>query len=240
MMEFCRSVPDERLAFDTFVVGACNAEAFSAAKSAAAGEQHGLLVLWSGAGLGKTHLLRAIAAQAQKRLPTEQVVYLQTDTYIAELIAAIRADARAAFADQYRKAAVFLLDDIQSAAGKEQTQQELGALLTALQGKGCTVVLTSDRPPEELGACFAKMLAGCRAVKLREADTATRLDIVRHKAAEWGFALQEEELCCIAEKITGSVCRMEGVLRRIMALRELGAEDVCVEGVVEDVKRTTV
>jgi len=239
MMELAR---EKRFTFDTFVVGPSNEEAFRAAKRAAAGESHGPLVLCGATGLGKTHLLRSIAAQACTRLPPEQVVYLRIDDFIAELVTALRSDTYGVFAGQYRKASVFLLDDIQFIAGKEQTQKELSALLAALREKGCSVVLTSDRPLGELRyleAYLAESFAGCLVTEIREADAPTRLEIVRRKAKERGLALQEEELRCIAEHITGSVRRMEGVLSRIEALRELSGSDVCVERVVEDMKRIT-
>ncbi len=141
-----------KFTFDSFVVGDSNMVAYNAAQAVAAGfdEYCNPLVIYGNPGLGKTHLLNAIAFAVSASEPDAQVVCIKGDEFTNELVGAIRDDTNAQFRDKYRNASVFLMDDVQFIAGKKQTQEEFFNTFDALYQNGSSIVITMDRPPREL------------------------------------------------------------------------------------------
>lgn len=138
--------------FETYVVGPQNKLAFAAAKAVTEkpGENYNPLFIYGDSGLGKTHLLYAIANALRKKRPDARIVYVKGDDFTNELIASIRENRNAEFREKYRQTDILLMDDIQFIAGKIQTQEEFFHTFNTLYESGRQIVLTSDRPPKEI------------------------------------------------------------------------------------------
>ena len=138
--------------FETYVVGPQNKLAYAAAKSVAEkpAESYNPLFIYGDSGLGKTHLLYAIAHLVNRRRPEARIVYIKGDDFTNELVSSIRENRNAEFREKYREATVLLVDDIQFIAGKIQTQEEFFHTFNTLYESGKQIVLTSDRPPREM------------------------------------------------------------------------------------------
>ena len=141
-----------QFSFDSFVVGSSNrfAHAAAIAVATAPAERYNPLLLYGQSGLGKTHLLYAIANEIRKKHPEFNIVYLKGDQFTNELIAAIREGKNVEFRSKYRNADLFLMDDIQFIAGKESTEEEFFHTFNTLYEAHKQIVLTSDRPPQEM------------------------------------------------------------------------------------------
>lgn len=140
----------EAFTFETYVVGPQNKLAFAAAKAVTEkpGENYNPLFIYGDSGLGKTHLLYAIANALRKKRPEARIVYVKGDDFTNELIASIRENRNAEFREKYRQTDILLMDDIQFIAGKIQTQEEFFHTFNTLYESGRQIVLTSDRPPK--------------------------------------------------------------------------------------------
>ena len=138
--------------FGTYVVGPQNKMAYAAARAVAEkpAEHYNPLFIYGDSGLGKTHLLYAIAHQVRSRQPDARIVYIKGDDFTNELIASIREGKNAEFREKYRQTTLLLVDDIQFIAGKKQTQEEFFHTFNTLYESGRQIVLTSDRPPREM------------------------------------------------------------------------------------------
>ena len=138
--------------FETYVVGPSNKLAYAAAKAVAErpAENYNPLFIYGDSGLGKTHLLYAIAHQVMRKDKDAKIVYIKGDDFTVELVNAIREGKNPEFREKYRQASLLLVDDIQFIAGKQQTQEEFFHTFNALYEAGKQIVLTSDRPPREM------------------------------------------------------------------------------------------
>ena len=138
--------------FETYVVGPQNKLAYAAARAVAdkPAENFNPLFIYGDSGLGKTHLLYAIAHQVKRKREDLRIVYIKGDDFTNELIASIREGSNAEFREKYRQAGILLVDDIQFIAGKKQTQEEFFHTFNTLYESGRQIVLTSDRPPREM------------------------------------------------------------------------------------------
>ena len=228
----------DRFTFSTFVVGDSNRMAYNAAQAVAAGfdKYCNPLVVYGDSGLGKTHLLHAIAAAVEASDPDAEIVCLKGDAFTNELVEAIHASTGAQFREKYRHAAVFLMDDVQFIAGKKQTQEEFFNTFEALYESGCSIVLTMDRPPREVSRLeerIASRFEGGLMVEIREPDYETRLEIVKRKAEERGLALSAEDAAQIAGRVTGSIRQIEGILNKLRILA--GEDTLSVETVMKTV-----
>ena len=202
------------------MVGESNQLAYRAAQMVAAGfdEYCNPLILYGDPGLGKTHLLHAIASAVSKSDPDAEIVCLKGDEFTNEMIEAIRTGSNVEFREKHRNAAVFLMDDVQFIAGKKQTQEEFFHTFDALCRNGCSIVLTMDRCPRELHTLEKRLVSrfeGGLTVKISEPEHDTRLEIVRRKAVERGLDLQPEEVEYVASMVEGSIRRLEGVLNQL-------------------------
>ncbi len=228
-----------KFTFDSFVVGDSNQLAYNAAQAIAAGfaEYCNPLVIYGNPGLGKTHLLHAIATAASASAPDLEIVSVKGDEFTNELVEAIRANNTARFREKYRRASIFLMDDVQFIAGKKQTQEEFFNTFDALYEDGCSIVITMDRPPWELVRLEERItnrFAGGLTVKIAEPEYETRLEIVKMKAKGRGLQLSQEDLQYIAERVTGSVRQIEGVLNKLKVSADYKVA-LCVKDVVDSV-----
>jgi len=229
-----------RFTFESFVVGESNRMAYQTACAVAAGEDEycNPLVLYGRPGLGKTHLLHAIAYSVSAADPDAEVVCLKGDEFTNDLVDAIREDKNAAFREKYRNADVFLMDDVQFIAGKKQTQEEFFNTFDALYQNGCSIVITMDRPPRELSRLEERIMSrfeGGLMIEIGEPEHDTRMEIIRQKAEERRLRLTETEIEYIAGRVTGSVRQLEGILNRLKAFVGSGEASLPVREIVEGV-----
>lgn len=227
--------------FETYVVGPQNKLAYAAAKSVAEkpAESYNPLFIYGDSGLGKTHLLYAIAHLVKKRRPEARIVYIKGDDFTNELVSSIRENRNAEFREKYREATVLLVDDIQFIAGKIQTQEEFFHTFNTLYESGRQIVLTSDRPPREMTQLEDRLQTRFEwglMVDVAPPDFETRLAIIKNKAALLGVQLPDDISSFIAENLTANVRQIEGALNKLLAYRDLLGNQVDGEAVSRAVK----
>jgi chromosomal replication initiator protein len=215
--------------FGEFIVGSGNRLAHASALACVdkPGEAYNPLVLYGGVGVGKTHLLQAIGQEAIEQ-GRGYVLYATSETFTNELIHAIREGSTGAFRERYRSVDYLLLDDIQFIAGKEATQEEFFHTFNALHQSGKQIVLTCDRPPQELRVLEDRLrsrFAWGLLADMQPPDLETRIAIVRSKASLRCRRLPETVLNLLATRAGKNVRELEGALNRILARADmLGTE----------------
>lgn len=233
----------EEYTFDTFVVGSSNKFAYSAAQAVAdaPGKPKGYnpLFIYGESGLGKTHLLYAIAHSIHARFPDYRIVYIKGDAFTNELIAAIREGKNQEFREKYRSADVFLMDDVQFIAGRDSSQEEMFHTFNSLYENGKQIVFTADRPPKEMLRLDDRLKTRFEwglPIDVQPPDYETRVAIIKNKAIQRGMNLPDPVLQYIAENITANVRQIEGTVNKILAFQELMGEQVDVETVTRAVR----
>jgi len=212
--------------FDNFVVGPSNRFAHSAAiaVSKTPGQVYNPLFIYGPPGVGKTHLLYAIANGIRKENPNANIVYIKGDQFTNELIDAIKNGKNIEFRSKYREADLFLVDDIQFIAGKESTQEEFFHTFNKLYEEHKQIVLTSDRKPDDMltleERLRSRFLWGLIA-DINPPDYETRMAIIQNKAKQLGLALNDDVCNYIAINITSNVRQIEGTVKKILAYRDL-------------------
>lgn len=212
--------------FDTFVIGPSNRLACSAARAVAdaPGQHYNPLFIYGDSGLGKTHLLYAIAHVIQEKSPTARIVYIKGDEFINDFIDSVRSGKAVDFRTKYREADLMLVDDIQFVAGKVETQNEFFHTFNTLYESKRQIVLTSDRPPHEMAQLDDRLRTrfewGLMA-DVQPPTLETRIAIIKNKAAQLGFIIQDDIAHYIATKITANVRQLEGTVKKIKAFRDL-------------------
>ena len=212
--------------FETFVVGPSNKLAYAASVSVAEhpAQNYNPLLIYGDSGLGKTHLIYAIANVIRRNDPRSKIAYVKGDDLTNELVDAIREGKTAEMREKYRQADLLLVDDVQFIAGKKQTQEEFFHTFNTLYESGRQIVLTSDRPPKEITQLEDRLRTRFEwglMVDVAPPDFETRFAIVQNKAAMLGVKLPNEVTDYIAENITSNVRQIEGTLNKILAYRDL-------------------
>lgn len=229
--------------FETYVVGPQNKLAYAAAKSVAEkpAESYNPLFIYGDSGLGKTHLLYAIANVIRQNDPAAKIVYIKGDDFINEFIELIRAGRGSDFRAKYREADLLLVDDVQFVAGKEQVQNEFFHTFNNLYESGKQIVLTSDRPPSEMTLLDDRLRTRFEWGLLADVtppDFETRLAIVKNKAAALGMELPDKIASYIAENVTANVRQLEGTVNKILAYKDLlgsEADEATVTRAMQDI-----
>ncbi len=220
------SALDARFTFDNFVVAPSNELAFAAAKKLAAGENVNFnpLFLQGGVGLGKTHLMQAIAHAVRETAPEKRVIYMSAEKFMYQFVRALRARDTMTFKEQFRTVDILMIDDIQFICGKESTQEEFFHTFNALITQGKHVVLSADKAPADLDGLDdrlrSRMGMGLMA-GIQNTSYETRLQILQSKCALMKRELPADVLAFLAEKITTNVRELEGALNRLIAHAEL-------------------
>jgi chromosomal replication initiator protein len=220
--------------FDRFVVGTSNQFAAAAAEAVAEqpGKTYNPLYLYGGSGLGKTHLLHAIANRLADTAPTFNVSYMTTEQFVNELINCIRRKQMDAFRQTFRGVDMLLLDDIQFIAGKERTQEEFFHTFNTLQSTGRQVVFTSDARPADIPGLEERLrsrfLQGLIA-DIQPPDLETRCAILREKARAVGRELPEDVVLFISRRVQNNVRELEGCLNRTIAYAQLKNSKITVD-----------
>ncbi len=215
-----------RYTFSNFIVGASNQFCHAAALQIAEnpGKTFNPLFIYGGVGLGKTHLLNAIANEVKRRHRSKRIIFLSSEAFTNGLINSLRTGKMNLFKDELRSADVLLLDDIQFVAGKERTQEELFHTFNTLYSAGAQIILTSDKMPQELNGIEDRLrtrFSWGLTADLQPPDFETRLAILRKKADTDGIVVSDKILSLVAEKISHNVRELEGALTRIHALSSL-------------------
>ena len=229
------------LTFETFVVGESNKLAAAAARAVADGasSHYNPLFIYGDSGLGKTHLIYAISHQFRMRLPNAKIIYIKGDDFLNEFISLVRANRGEEFRAKYRDADLLLVDDVQFVAGKEQSQNEFFHTFNTLYENGRQIVLTSDRLPSEMTLLDDRLRTRFEwglMVDVQAPDYETRVAIVKNKAYQRGFVIDNKSADYIARSVTANVRQIEGVVNMINAHRELNKKTMSDDEIEEIVR----
>lgn len=226
---------DPKYTFDTFVVGKSNELAYAAAKRIAESDEVSFnpLFLHGGVGLGKTHLMHAIAWEVKRRAPQKKVAYVSAEKFMFEFISAIRYKDTHAFKQKFRAADLLMVDDVQFIANKESTQEEFFHTFNALIDNRCQLVITADRSPTDLEGIEERIVSRLGwglVADIHPTDYELRLGILQSKAEQVpGVEVPAEVLEFLAKRIISNVRELEGALNRVMAYATLVGRPITME-----------
>ena len=234
-------VLNPRFTFDTFVVGPSNQFAHAAAR--AVGESpsrsYNPLFLYGGVGLGKTHLMHAIAHEVLLRSPGMRVLYLSAERFLNELINALRFERMHEFKQRYRELDVLLMDDVQFIAGKDSTQEEFFHTFNALHDAQKQIVLTSDALPKEIPTLEERLRSRFEwglIADIQPPNLEMKVAILRKKAAAEKIEIPNDVALYIAGSVRSNVRELEGRLNRVLAFSSLTGKPLSVELARETLK----
>jgi len=212
--------------FDKFIVGSSNKFAHAAAQAVAnqPGQSYNPLLIHGESGLGKTHLLYAIANTIKSANPDANIVYIKSEDFTNELIDAIKGNTNSKFREKYRQADVLLIDDIQFIAGKESTQEEFFHTFNALHTAGKQIIISSDKPPKEMETLderFRSRFEWGLIADIQAPDYETRMAILRKNAEIYDKKIDDEIIDYIATNIKSNIRELEGALKKVIASSRL-------------------
>ncbi|PIR04544.1 MAG: chromosomal replication initiator protein DnaA [Candidatus Magasanikbacteria bacterium CG11_big_fil_rev_8_21_14_0_20_39_34] len=212
--------------FDTFIVGKGNELAHAAAQAVAnrPGEAYNPLFIYGDVGLGKTHLIQAIAHNILLNNSQAKILYVSSEKFTNEFVSAVKEGGLKDFKDRYRTADLLLIDDIQFIGGKEQTQEEFFHTFNELHQQGRQVVMTSDRPPKAIPSLEDRLRSRFEWGMIADVtapDLETRVAILQSKAQEKNFPISQEYLQTIASTIDSNIRELEGALNKVIAYHQL-------------------
>lgn len=223
-----------RYTFESFVIGPSNRFAHAAALSVAEtpARSYNPLFVYGDAGLGKTHLLQAIAQYVRENYPGYRVRYISTETLLNEFVDAIRKNSQPEFKRRYREIDVLLVDDIQFMEGKEQLQEEFFHTFNTLHDAQRQIVLSSDRPPDAIATLEDRLRSRFKMgliTDIQPPDFETRLAILQKKGEQAGSLVPPDVLEFIATNITYNIRELEGALIRVGAYATLNDAELSVD-----------
>ncbi|MDM7945909.1 MAG: chromosomal replication initiator protein DnaA [Oceanibaculum nanhaiense] len=229
---------DPRFTFENFVVGKPNELAFAAARRAAESSSvpFNPLFLYGGVGLGKTHLMHAIAWHIRKRDPNRRVIYLSAEKFMYQFIRALRFKDTVAFKDQFRSVDVLMIDDVQFISGKDSTQEEFFHTFNALVDRNRQIVISADKSPHDLEGMEERLrsrLGWGLVADIHPTSYELRLGILQAKAEKCEIPIPHKVLEFLAHKITSNVRELEGALNRLVAHATLVGRPISLESAQE-------
>ena len=227
--------------FETFVIGNNNnlAHAASLAVAETPGEVYNPLFIYGGVGLGKTHLMQAIAHFIIKTKPELKVLYVTSETFTNELIDSVKNQKNSEFREKYRNIDVLLVDDIQFIIGKESTQEEFFHTFNALYQDRKQIVISSDRPPKEMETLSERLRTRFEMglpVDIQIPTYETKMAILNKKAELGGYDIPYEVKDYVATHIKSSIRELEGALTKLSAFAKLSSNPITVEFAEEALK----
>ena len=229
---------DPRYTFDNFVVGKPNEFAYAAARRVADADTVSFnpLFLYGGVGLGKTHLMHAVAWHIRERNRARSVLYLSAEKFMYRFVRALRYQDTMAFKDQFRSVDVLMIDDVQFIGGKDSTQEEFFHTFNALMDQGRQIIISADKSPSDLQGMEERLRSrlGCGLVADIHATTyELRLGIIAAKAEQMAVSVPAKVAEFLAHKITANVRELEGALNRVAAHASLVGRDITLESTQE-------
>lgn len=234
------SVLDKRFTFDNFVVGAPNEFAYAAARSVA--ESNGEinkanpLFLYGGVGLGKTHLMQAIAWHIHDNSPKRKVMYISAEKFMYQFIRAIRNKEVMSFKEHFRSVEVLMIDDVQFICGKDSTQEEFFHTFNALIDNNCQIVISCDRSPSDLDGMEERIKSRLGWGLVADVHSTTyelRLGILSAKTEQMKVKIPKEVMEFLANKITSNVRELEGALNKVVAISKLLGKEINLDNTFE-------
>jgi len=237
---------DPKFTFDNFIVGKPNELAYAAAQRVAESEvvSFNPLFLYGGVGLGKTHLMHAVAWAIKKRSPKKNVVYLTAEKFMYQFIKALRFKNIMSFKEQFRSVDVLMIDDVQFIIGKDNTQEEIFHTFNTLVDKKRQIIISADKSPADLEGLEDRLksrLGWGLVADIHPLTYELRLGILQSKSEQKQLKLSPEVLEFLANKITNNVREMEGALNRLAVHGSLQKAEISVEmvkDVLKDLLRT--
>ncbi len=236
---------DARFTFDSFVVGKPNALAHAAARRVveSASVPFNPLFIYGGVGLGKTHLMHAIAHTTAENFPEKTVMYLSAEKFMYQFVKSLRANDTMSFKEQFRSVDVLMIDDVQFIAGKESTQEEFFHTFNALVDQNKQIVISADRAPSDLTGIDERLrsrLAWGLVADIHPSTYDLRLGILGSKREKLGARVPDSVLEFLALKVTSNIRELEGALNRIVAHADVSKQDITLEStqdVLQDLLR---
>ncbi len=222
----------ERYRFDTFITGASNELAASAAAAVAEepGQRFNPLLLYGGVGLGKTHLLHAVGHAIHERHPALRIVYLSAERFMNEFISAVRYNQFDEFRQRYREDCdVLLIDDIQFIAGRDRTMDEFFHVFNALYEAGKQIMVTADRTPSDMQGMEERLTSRLNwglVADVKAPDLETRVAILRQKAEQDRIAIPDDVCVVLATRVRSNVRELEGALVRVATFASLKGKPI--------------
>ena len=233
-IEYTTNHIKSKYTFDTFVVGDSNrfahAACFAVAESPA--KSYNPLFIYGGVGLGKTHLMHAIAHYILTQGTSSKVVYVTSEKFTNELINSFRDDQTVQFRNKYRSMNILLIDDIQFLAGKERTQEEFFHTFNTLYEANKQIIISSDRPPKEIPTLEDRLRSRFEwglITDIQAPDYETRIAILRKKAQVDKLYIPDDVINFIATKIKSNIRELEGCLIRVIAYASFTKKEMNVE-----------
>ena len=225
---------DPRLTFANFVVGKPNEFAYAAAQRVANADKVSFnpLFLYSGVGLGTTHLMHAVASHIREHTPWRRVLYLSAEKFMYRFIRALRDQNTMAFKEQFRSVDVLMIDDVQFIAGKDATQEEFFHTFNALVDQGRQIVISADKSPSDLEGLEERLRSRLNCGLVADIHPTTyelRLGILQQKAEQMGAVMPPKVLEFLAHKIASNVRELEGALNRVVAHSQLVGRSITLE-----------
>lgn len=217
---------NKKYTFDSFVIGSHNdlAHAASLAVSKGPGKTYNPLFLHGGVGLGKTHLLQSTGNKILEEDPTKKVLYIPSEKLTVDIVEAIRNKSIEELKHRYAKLDVLIIDDIQFIAGKEKTQEIIFSTFNELYGKNKQIIFSSDRPPKAIPALEERLRSrfeGGMIADIGLPDYETRLAILKMKARQKNFELDDSICAYIATSIQKNIRELEGALNKVVAVSQI-------------------
>ena len=225
---------DSKFTFDQFVVGKPNEFAYAAARrvAEALSVQFNPLFLYGGVGLGKTHLMNAIAWEIVGRDPSRTIMYLSAEKFMYRFVRALREQNTVDFKDQFRSVDVLMIDDVQFIGGRDATQEEFFHTFNALVDQGRQIVLSADKSPSDLEGVEDRLKSRLNCGLVADIHATTyelRLAILESKAEKMRMNAPSKVLEFLAHKITANVRELEGALNRVAAHTQLVGRELTLE-----------
>jgi chromosomal replication initiator protein len=227
--------------FANFVVGSSNQLTHAACRAVAEhpGYTYNPLFIYGGVGLGKTHLMHAIGHTLCERRPESRVLYISAERFMNEMIYSIQTARQLAFREKYRNADLLLIDDIQFLAGKDGTQEEFFYTFGSLYEAHRQIVVTSDKPPKDIQGLEERLVSRFNqglVTDIKAPDMETRVAILKRRASNYGYELDNDVALLIASQVRGNVRDLEGVLVRLTAITSLAGTKITLD-LAEEVLR---
>ena len=225
---------DERFKFENFVVGKPNALAHAAARRVveSMAVPFNPLFIYGGVGLGKTHLMHAIAHAMEEHWPEKTVMYLSAEKFMYQFVKALRANNTMGFKEQFRSVDVLMIDDIQFISGKESTQEEFFHTFNALVDQNKQIIISADKSPSDLSGLDERLrsrLAWGLVADIHPTTYDLRLGILQSKREQLQADVPDSVLEFLALKVTSNIRELEGALNRIVAHSDVAGQEITLE-----------